>query len=111
MNEEFQSPDESVIAEFFSEVWIRREEVCSRLGIGEDLLDVCLQWEIIESRKPDQEGILLFSPEDVDRLGRGLRLHRDLGLNWPGVSVALALLDRIRALEQRQEGLSPDPTL
>ena len=105
MNEEFQSPDEPVIAEFFSEVWIRREEVCTRLGIGEDLLEVCLQWEVIEPPTPDQQGAVLFSPQDVDRLGQALRLHRDLGLNWPGVSIALALLDRIKELEQQQEGL------
>ena len=105
MNEEFPSTDEPVIAEFLSEVGIRREEVCARLGIGEDLLEVCLQWEIVEPRDPDQEGTMLFSAQDVDRLGQGLRLHRDLGLNWPGVSVALTLLDRIRALEQQQEGL------
>ena len=102
MDEEFRSSDEPIIAEFFSEVWIRREEVCSRLGIGEDLLEVCLQWEIVEPRDPDQQGAMLFSPEDVDRLGQGLRLHRDLGVNWPGVSIALGLLDRIRELEQQQ---------
>jgi len=53
MNEEFPSPDEPVIAEFLSEVRIRHEEVCARLGIGEDLLEVCLQWEIVEPRDPD----------------------------------------------------------
>ena len=105
MNEEYPSTDEPVLAEFFSEVELRREEVCTRLGIGEDLLEVCLQWEIVEPRDPDQQGTMLFSAQDVERLGQGLRLHRDLGLNWPGVSVALVLLDRIRALEQQQEGL------
>ena len=104
MNEEYRTTDEPIIAEVFSEVWIRREEVCTRLGIGDDLLDICLQWEIIESHDPERQGATLFSPQDVDRLGQGLRLHRDLGLNWPGVSVALALLDRIRALEQHEEG-------
>ncbi|MGE0474653.1 MAG: chaperone modulator CbpM [Nitrospirales bacterium] len=103
MNDDHDHSDEPVTAEFFTEGWIRREEICTRLGIGEDLLEVCLQWTIIETREPDPEGTILFSLEDVDRLSQGLRLHRDLGINWPGVSVALSLLDRIRELEQQQE--------
>ena len=104
MSDEQDHPEEPLTAEFFSEGWIRREEICTRLGIGDDLLEVCLQWAIIESREPDPQGTVLFSLEDVDRLSQGLRLHRDLGINWPGVSVALSLLDRIRELEQQQEG-------
>ncbi len=108
MNEEQPSMEEPVTAEFFPETWVRREEVCARLGIGEDLLEVCLQWEIIEPHEdPEHQGSLCFSPQDIDRLGQGLRLHRDLGLNWPGVSVALLLLDRIRELEQQRFRMLP----
>ena len=42
----------------------------------------------------------------LDRLQRGLRLHRDLGINWQGVSVALGLLERIEELEQQVHQLS-----
>ena len=59
MSDEQEHPDEPLTAEFFSEGWIRREEICTRLGIGDDLLEVCLQWAIIESREPD--------PQDEDR--------------------------------------------
>lgn len=97
---------EQVTAEIITFGRIRREEVCTRLGIGEDMLEVCLQWEIIQPPEPDPEGMVLFPEEAIDRLSRGLRLHRDLGINWPGVSVALELLDRIEELEQQIHNLS-----
>ncbi|MFZ1746123.1 MAG: chaperone modulator CbpM [Nitrospirales bacterium] len=97
---------EQVTAEIITFGRIRREEVCTRLGIGEDMLEVCLQWEIIQPPEPDPEGMLLFPEDAIDRLSRGLRLHRDLGINWPGVSVALELLDRIEELEQQIHNFS-----
>ena len=106
MNEEVQPALEQVTAEIIISGSIRREEVCARLGIGDDLLEVCLRWEIIPPPEPDLHGTILFSEEALDRLSRGLRLHRDLGINWPGVSVALALLDRIEELEQEIHHLS-----
>ena len=100
---------EQVAAELIQCGWVRREQICRHLGIGEDVLELCIQWQIIESPQPNPEGQLVFSSDTVDRLCRGLRLHRDLGLNWPGVSVAMDLLDRIDDLEHRLRELSgPD---
>jgi len=106
MNEESQPTVEQVTAEIITAGRIRREEVCARLGIGDDMLEVCLQWAIIQHPEPDPQGTMLFPEDALDRLGRGLRLHRDLGINWPGVSVALELLDRIQELEQQVHDLS-----
>ena len=97
---------EEVAAELIQFGWVRREQICRHLGIAEDVLELCIQWQIIESPQLNAEGQLLFSSETVDRLCRGLRLHRDLGLNWPGVSVAMELLDRIDELEHRLRELS-----
>jgi chaperone modulatory protein CbpM len=36
------------------------------------------------------------------------RLQQDLGVNLPGVALALELLERIEQLERRLHGLSPD---
>ena len=108
MNEESQPLDEQVTAEIMSYETIRREEVCTRLGIGEDILEVCLRWEIIQAPEPDQNGVDHFAYDTIDRLRRGLRLRHDLGLNWAGVSVALNLLERIEELEQQIHNLS-DP--
>ena len=97
---------EQVVAELIQFGWVRQEHICRHLGIGEEVLELCIQWEIIESPQPDPEGQLVFSSDTVDRLCRGLRLQRDLGLNWPGVSVAMDLLDRIDDLERRLRELS-----
>jgi chaperone modulatory protein CbpM len=106
MNEEPPHTVEQITAEIITSGRIRREEVCARLGIGEDMLEVCLQWEIIQPPDPDPQGTVFFPEDALDRLGRGIRLHRDLGINWPGVSVALELLDRIEELEQQVHNLS-----
>ena len=106
MNDESQPTREQVSAEIITEGLMRREEICTRLGIGEDVLEVCLQWEIISLPEPDSEGTLLFPTDAFDRLQRGLRLHHDLGINWQGVSVALELLERIEELEQQVHHLS-----
>jgi hypothetical protein len=95
MNDETQPTPEQVTAEIIAQGSLRREEVCARLGIGDDMLEVCLRWEIIQLPEPDSQGIVLFPLEAFDRLQRGLRLHHDLGINWQGVSVALGLLERI----------------
>ena len=106
MTDDSEPSLEQVTAEIITFGRIRREEVCTRLGIGEDMLEVCLQWEIIQPPEPDPQGMVLFPEDALDRLSRGLRLHRDLGINWPGVSVALELLDRIEELEQQIHNLS-----
>lgn len=103
-----EAPDkiEEVAAEVIQYGWVRREQICRQLGIGDDLLELCIQWQIIESPQASSEGQLVFSSDAVERLCRGLRLHRDLGLNWPGVSVAMDLLDRIDSLERRLQEFS-----
>ncbi len=99
MPNETQANIDEVIAELFQQEWYRQEELCSQLGIGPDILTVCVRWEIIQPSHQSQEGENLFTTEALDRLCRGLRLHRDLGINWAGVAIALDLLDRITELE------------
>ncbi len=109
MNDESEPTLEQVTAEIITQGSLRREEVCARLGIGDDMLEVCLRWEIIQLPEPDSQGTILFPLEAFDRLQRGLRLHHDLGINWQGVSVALGLLERIEELEQQVHYLSNQP--
>jgi len=110
MNDESEPTLEQVTAEIITQGSLRREEVCARLGIGDDMLEVCLRWEIITLPEPDPEGVVLFPLEAFDRLQRGLRLHHDLGINWQGVNVALELLERIEELEQQMHFLSNQRT-
>ncbi len=106
MNDQSPPTSEEVTAEIITHSSLRREEVCARLGIGENVLEVCLRWEIIQLPEPDSQGTILFPHDAFDRLQRGLRLHHDLGINWQGVSVALELLERIEELEQQIHRLS-----
>jgi chaperone modulatory protein CbpM len=106
MTDESEPTLEQVTAEIVTRGMLRREEVCAQLGIGDDVLEVCLRWEIIQLPEPDPHGVLLFPLDAFDRLQRGLRLHHDLGINWQGVSVALELLERIEELEQQVHHLS-----
>jgi hypothetical protein len=43
----------------------------------------------------------LFRHEDAERLGRAVRLRRDLGLNYAGAVLACELIARIDELEYR----------
>lgn len=106
MDDESQPIPEHITAEIMTKGLMQREEVCARLGIGDEVLEICLRWEIIQLPEPDPEGLHLFPLEAFDRLQRGLRLHHDLGINWQGVTVALELLERIEELEQQVHHLS-----
>jgi chaperone modulatory protein CbpM len=50
-----------------------------------------------------------FSATTVVRVQKAQRLQRDLGVNLPGVALALELLDRIEALEARLRAASIAP--
>ena len=106
MDDESQPTLEQVTAEILTNSLMHREEMCARLGIGNEMLEVCLRWEIVQLPEPDAQGAILFPLDAFDRLQRGLRLHHELGINWQGVSVALELLERIEALERQVHELS-----
>lgn len=50
-----------------------------------------------------------FSATTVVRIQKAQRLQRDLGVNLPGIALALELLDRIDALEARLRLAVPIP--
>jgi len=101
MPEEPQMDIEEVTAEIVYQSWISQDELCARLSIGTDLLELCLRWDIIHSPRTTSEGMTVFPGPTLDRLSSGLRLHRDLGINWAGISIVLDLIERIEELESR----------
>ncbi len=108
MPEERDRDIESVTAEVVYQSWISQDELCTRLSIGPELLELCLRWDIIPPPHTTSEGVTMFPGQTLDRLSSGLRLHRDLGINWAGVSIVLDLLERIEELESRlEESLPP----
>lgn len=75
---------------------LERAEVIRMLELDEGFL-VELEQEAIVS--PDAEG--RFSEEAVERIRISRTLAVDLGVNLPGIDVALGLMERIRS-ERRQ---------
>lgn len=84
------------------------------LSLGD--LSACCHLSVTVLTEMVQEGVLEphgGAPEDwrfpqtaLARLQRALRLQHDLGLNMPGVALALDLLEENRALRQRLERLN-----
>ena len=64
---------------------------------------------MIEPRAPAPQW--RFAATTIVRVEKARRLQNDLGVNLPGVALALQLLDRIDALEARVRAASlrPDP--
>jgi hypothetical protein len=89
--------------------WIAQDDLCARLGIGPELLELCLEWDIIHPPHTTSEGMIVYSCQTLDRLSSGLRLHQDLGINWAGVGIVLTMLERIEELEsQLKETFPPE---
>ncbi|HEX7037398.1 MAG TPA: chaperone modulator CbpM [Pseudomonadales bacterium] len=55
-----------------------------------------------QRRLPRRQSAWHFDGIAVVRVQRAVRLQRDLGVNLPGVALALELLDEIEALRQRR---------
>ena len=109
MPEDHERDIEQVTGEFVFHAWIGQDELCARLGIGPELIELCLEWEIIHPPRTTSEGTRMYSCHALDRLSSGLRLHRDLGINWEGVGIVLTMLERIEELEsQLKESFPPE---
>ena len=81
------------------------EEVAARCGVEYSFVRILVEHGVIhvEGRAPPR-----VSQEVTLRINKVVRLQRDLGVNVPGVSVILELLERIDELEgqlrSRQRG-------
>jgi chaperone modulatory protein CbpM len=104
---EFASSMDFIEAEPLGPTRFTAEDVCLHLGINTDILDLCIRWQVVEPEPA--EGITgVFSDTAVERVRRAVRLHYDLGVNWPGVAVLLDVLDRLDRLERELRDRSSD---
>jgi len=108
MPEDHERDIEQVTGELVYYAWIGEDELCARLGIGPELLELCLEWEIIQPPETTSEGMTVYSCQTLHRLSSGLRLHRDLGINWAGVGIVLNMLERIEELESELKESFPN---
>ena len=72
-------------------------EICQTYRISEELLSEMLDHGLFPHQKKSIEQ-LSFDRSMLDRIQSARRLHSDLGVNAPGVVLALELLDELERL-------------
>jgi chaperone modulatory protein CbpM len=73
-------------------------EVCHRYNIPNELLSEMVEQGIFPNQPNDPEQIAL-DQKALRHIESAFRLHRDLGINLPGVALALELLEQIEKLD------------
>lgn len=76
------------------------KEICHKYNIPKELLTEMIEYGLFPHQSLAAEHTQLNTKE-LRRMESAFRLHRDLGVNLPGVALALDLLDEL--LELRQE--------
>lgn len=80
------------------------QDLARRCGVEIQLIEELESLGVI-TQHPGPERV--YSCELTLRVGRFVRLQRDLGVNHEGAAVILELLDRIELLEQRLRHFEP----
>ncbi|MHA6307191.1 chaperone modulator CbpM [Hafnia paralvei] len=74
-------------------------EFCLHTGVSEEELNEIVGLGVVEPS--DYESTTwLFDDHDVTVVQRALRLRQELALDWPGIAVALTLLEENTQLRQ-----------
>jgi chaperone modulatory protein CbpM len=73
-------------------------ELAVRCGVDVAFIEELVSLGVISTETGEER---TFACEVTLRVGRFVRLQRDLGVNHEGAAVILELLDRIEMLEQR----------
>ena len=79
-------------------------ELCRHTGTTETTILECVEYGILEPIG-DEQSQWLFSDETLQIIRRAIRLHRDLGLNWAGVALALDLITQRDQLQLDNQAL------
>jgi chaperone modulatory protein CbpM len=74
-------------------------EVCVKYKIPQALLTEMIEHGIFAHQTANAEHTQL-NPNDLRRMESAFRLHTDLGVNLPGVALALDLLDELEAIRK-----------
>jgi chaperone modulatory protein CbpM len=73
-------------------------EVCRKYSIPQKLLAEMMEHGLF-SNKSTQIEQLTLNQKELKRIESAFRLHHDLGINLPGVVLALELLEKIEKLD------------
>jgi chaperone modulatory protein CbpM len=79
-------------------------ELAVRCGVDVELIEQLESLGVISTERGPER---VYACEVTLRVGRFVRLQRDLGVNHEGAAVILDLLDRIELLEQRLRHFEP----
>lgn len=79
-------------------------EICRACGVSAEQIIELVEVGVVEPRGPAPEH-WRFSAVQLPRIITALHLQRDLGLNLPGVALALELLEENRQLRARVAAL------
>ncbi|MDR3442769.1 MAG: chaperone modulator CbpM [Legionella sp.] len=74
-------------------------EVCHKYNIPKELLTEMMEYGLFSNQSSQIEQLKL-NPQELKRIESAFRLHRDLGINLPGVVLAIELLEKIEHLDE-----------
>lgn len=74
-------------------------EVCHKYNIPKELLTEMMEYGLFSNQSAQIEQLKL-NPKELKRIESAFRLHRDLGINLPGVVLAIELLEKIEHLDE-----------
>lgn len=77
-------------------------ELCAHYKISEPLLIEMLEQGLLDKPSTDLKQLNL-DLKDIQRIESAFRLHKDLGINMPGVTLVLELLDKLDQMHQELE--------
>lgn len=79
-------------------------EVCLQTGVAEDTVVEIIEQGIVEPIGASP-GEWRFSPSMLILTKKAVRLHRDLDVDWPGIALAIELLDKVEQLREKNRYL------
>lgn len=83
-------------------------DLCRSCGVHADWIIELVDQGILEPEGPEQTA-WRFSGISITRVQKAWRLQRDLGVNLPGIALALDLIDERERLLQRLQSLDDVP--
>ncbi|WP_257267174.1 chaperone modulator CbpM [Endozoicomonas sp. ONNA2] len=79
-------------------------EVCLQTGVAEETIIEIIEQGIVEPMGTSPVE-WRFSPAMVLMTRKAVRLHQDLDVDWPGIALAIELLERLDQLRQENRHL------
>ena len=84
--------------------YVNFEELCHVTELSSNVIIEVVEHGIVEPEGNDPEN-WVFNAQMVIVTKKACRLHRDLGLDWPGTALAIALLDEVEQLRAENQRL------